>query len=47
MRGDTTGHHYTIAQHMCNFTHMTKVFAIDSQLHFCQGAGLLAWRIAR
>jgi hypothetical protein len=47
MRRLATGHHYKIAQTLCIFTHMTKVFAIDSQRHFCQGTGLLVWRIAR
>ena len=47
MRRHTIGHHHIIAQSMCIFTHTTKVFAIDSQRHFCQGTGLLAWRIAR
>ena len=47
MRRHATGHHHIIAQSMCIFTHTTKVFAIDSQRHFCQGTGLSAWRIAR
>ena len=45
MRRHTIGHHYIIAQSMCIYTHTTKVFAIDSQRHFCQGTGLLAWRM--
>ena len=47
MRRHATGHRYIIAQSLCIFTHTTKVFAIDSQRHFCQGTLLLAWRIAR